>query len=206
MLISQSKTSNLIARISITDTGVSVRYPEKNEDLIAVVKHLGYRFEYPLWIKQTTEKETRAVEVAHRLILTGFCVDIADILVQRVIDADYEPECFRWVKAMVTGKFSGWLRLIWAWEDDLYNQAMRLPGARYCKPNVVVPSKSYRDILDFADIHHFGISEKAQQILDNARKQTESIFVFTPKPIPERKSQSTQPDNFGIADELLDTD
>lgn len=202
MLLAQAETTNLIARIAITDTGISVRYPEKDDSLIAVMHKLCYQFKYPLWIKQTEEKEMRAVEVAHRLVLAGFCVDIAEDLAQRVIDADYEPECQRWVRAMISGEFVGWLALNWPWGDDLYKNAMRLPGARYCKPSVVVPSESYRDILDFADIHHFGISAKAQEILDNARQKAESVFIFTPKPIPEKQVQPIE--DFGIADELLD--
>lgn len=166
------------ALISMTQRVISVSY-RKDDDFRQLVKGLGYRWnaDERNWYKQVDTRrdsvKERAAELGNKLLAAGFAVRIADPEVrQAAVAGDYEPETFRWIDAQDADFF-----ITWAWDDDYYAQAKRLPRARYSKPGVLVPAAEWEEVRDFAHTHGFRFTPAAQELLD---RQTGEILLVQP--------------------------
>ena len=61
--------------------------------------------------------------------------------------------------------------------DNLYKAARKLPGSKWDKPSVVVPVEQFEEVIDFAGMYGFKLSEGAQEIASQARKVKEGALV-----------------------------
>lgn len=203
--------SSLIANLAINGNTIIAKLP-RNEIFRKVIRDLGYHWNYTQWERKIDVRWhgpvlDRFIELAHTLVLTGFIVELPDETPQnRVVTGDYQAECKRWIRMVVSGQYIDWFSLSWGRADDLYTAARRLPGSRYNPPNVVVPTDAYLEILDFAEQHGFRLSERAQQQADAAAKRRASAVMIVPERKPkEQKAVAISAVN-GIDPELCDED
>lgn len=207
-----------IAWLTIDGNTIRVLFPEKRDDFRSAVKRLEYTWGNPYWQREFSAKvsaETilhRAAELAHNLLAAGFCVAPPTVAVRNLaINADYDPEPRRVIKAITTGQYAGWFALIWPYEDDLYNEASSLPAARYNKPYVVVPPEHFAAVLDFAKTYRFTLSAAARELAAQAQALEDSALIATSLPpvSADHPPQWQRPDLdadtlYAIDDALLD--
>lgn len=165
-----------VVEIAYKDNVLYARYV-KDDDFIGIVKGLNYKWE-GVWCKKITEYTgavaDRAAELGNILLANGFTVQFPDSeSKERAISADFEPENDRWVKYNSELKK---LAIIWRRKSDtLYENAKKLPGAKWNGGSMKVSIEFYKEVEDFAETMGFSISEKAREEIENY-KRTESGF------------------------------
>lgn len=171
----ENKEKDGIVQISETNDSIKALYI-KDKDFIDIVKSLGYRWT-GIWEKSITEYTgsaiDRAAELGNKLLSNGFTVKFPNSDSRnKAISGDFEKECSYWVKYNLNYK-----RLCFTWKghDDIYNQVMKLPGAKYRSGSVLVSVEFYNEVLDFADTMGFKISQRALEEIERYQKQ-ESQF------------------------------
>lgn len=208
----EEQKHNLVAEITVTETGIEAIYPEKNEAFYQIVKALGMEWENRRWVREcyfkTGPAVDRAAELGNSLLRAGFPVQIMNPEArQKAIDGTFEPEQRKWILSLIDGEYKGWLAISWPREGtNYYTAARRLEGSRYAKPYVVVPAANYENVLGFAEVHGFSISPGAQKIIDAARAAKESALVTGAKPPVVKSAKKEEPVQEGILDELRDDD
>ncbi len=168
---------NGVVKVKFRDDRVSAEYI-KNTDFMSIVKGLGYKWDGQSWKKKITEytgvMEERIAELGNILLKNGFTVQFpnADIK-SRAISGNFLPENDRWVKF---NSETNQLSLVWSKRSDvLYENAKKLPGARWKDGSMRVNLEFYREVEDFADTMGFSISQTARCKIDKY-KQKESEF------------------------------
>ena len=167
-----------IADIQASEEKVSVSYP-KNDKFREIVKALGYRWDADnrSWMIKINyasgSSAERAAELGNKLLNAGFSIRIQDPdTLRNAIEGKYEPMYQRWIsKSVKTGNFI----ISWARNDDFYDKAKRLPGAKYVSPNIQVPAKEFESILDFAHTYGFRLSPGAQDVINEMQCSTVTV-------------------------------
>jgi len=179
----EKRVSDNVAEISIKGDMLTVFFPERRDSFREVVKDLGFFWDNG-WKRKIVTKngriEDRAAQTGNKLLAAGFPVRIYDEDIrQRAISGEYEPECKRWVQLReVDGDYKGWLAVNWKERsDNLYKAARKIAGARWSKGSMMVPPENYTEVLDFAEMYGFGVSEKAQEVINAAREIREKALV-----------------------------
>ena len=175
---------NAPAEITVREDKVSVIF-EKNDKFRETVKGLGYRWNgrWQKEINQTTgTAPERAAELGNKLLNAGFPISILDEDIRNnAINAIYEPECNKWVMARTKGDYEGWLVINWVGKDDtIYNKARSLPRSRWSSPSVVVKADYFQEVEEFARLYGFKITEKARELMEQARVIKEGAKVVAP--------------------------
>lgn len=185
--VPETATHTGVAEISVRDGEVSVLYG-RDDDYIAVVKGLGYRYDgaRKRWrkaITQTTGSAAeRAAELGSKLLNAGFAVRIEDPQIRAAaVRGDYEPETARWIDAVPAGgSYAGWLSIAWGRDDrDMYDRARRLRRSRYDHGRVVVPATEWQDVMDFAGIYDYRLTDAARAAVE---AQQRSMEIVSPAP------------------------
>lgn len=177
-----------VAEIKVLDNTVEVSFPERRDDFWQIIKkQLKYEWFGNCWRRELSALNgtaaDRAAETGHRLLAAGFVVRVYDAIIrQNAVDGEYEPEITRWVMGRTNGKYKGWFTISWPWGDDFYNAARAIPGSRWERPYVVVPPERFEEVLDFADMYGFGVSDNARRIADAARRAKEATLVAQVEP------------------------
>ena len=172
------------AEIIVKDDEVSVKF-ERSDKFRELVKELGYKWE-GIWNKKigfrTGTAVERASELGNKLLNAGFPISILDADTRRkAIEADYEPECDRWITTVVNGEYKGWLAIEWQGrDDDLYHKAKRLPMSLYRKPCVIVKAEYWQEVEEFADILGFKLSPGTHERISEVKTMQESAKVVVP--------------------------
>lgn len=197
--------------ITITDTTVTiikkdnqifVKFPERNDKFRTVIKQLSFIWNeyYFCWYREVESVTDRIAQTGRELLESGFIVDFPDNeSLQMAIDKSYNEEPYgRIGKSKDDGDFAGYFIVKWRYGYSLYDNAMRIKGARYCKPYVCIPKQRFREVLDFAEYHHCEISTKAMEMIASAKQEFESAITFNP-------TETIKPtNNFEVLDELKD--
>lgn len=176
-----------IAKISIKGINtIEIHFPEKNEKFRELVKAHNFSWASGVWQRNINEVfngkiEDRVSQMGNLLLNNGFVVCILDEnMRQNAINANYEKEQTRWIGSLNNkDEFSIW----WAWGDDFYSVAKKLPSARWSRGTMKVSKENYEAILDFAERYEFGISPKAKELIEKAKKAKEKALI------PEIKKQ-----------------
>ena len=100
----------------------------------------------------------------------------------------------------------------WGRDEDLYGRAKAITGAKYDKPNVVVSPEHFAEVLDFAKMYKFEISDGAKRIIAAAEDvRDNSIIGIAAEPkekdyaiVTSRPPVLKVPDEVEIADEFKD--
>lgn len=171
----ENKVHNGIVDIRASEQVISASYP-KDDTFRGIIKKLGYRWnrdesswQLPINFVSGSPSE-RAAELGSNLLNAGFVIRIQDPdTLRKAIEGNYEPMCQRWIsKNVKNGKFI----ISWARDDDFYDKAKRLPGAKYISPSIQVPAKEWESVLDFAYAYGFKLSPGAQKLVDELQKVT----------------------------------
>lgn len=177
-----------VAEILAAESSVELRFPEKREDFRQVVRFgLGYTWETNRWLRKVTkwagDPRDRAAEAGRELLAKGFVVRILDPVVrEKAVSGDFEPECTRWVKLRVADPRKGWFAIAWGERNEkLYAAARKLPGSRYEKGEVLVPSEQYEQVIDFAELNGFRLSDGAREAAEEAQRVREESLLVRPQ-------------------------
>jgi hypothetical protein len=172
------------AEITYNVSEVKVK-SQKNENIIKLLKDDEYKWDpqNTAWIKKlgivNGNSADRAAEIANKLLNIGVPVKIANEIKDIAIKATYEPEWDRWI--VQHGDDTNHVYIYWkGHDDDLYNKARRLPGARYKKPYVIVSVKHFTDIAEFARLYEFKLSAGANKLIENYKKSIVPDTVAVP--------------------------
>jgi hypothetical protein len=169
--------SPLVARIDAPQGRIEVRYPERSDTLREVVKRLGYSWQSDCWARSVPKWEQdhqsdRIVEVAHKLLLTGFPVRVWDPeLRRRVLAAEYRPDTGRKILRQKDARGRHCFGLYFEYDPQLNAAADRLPACRWnaekrCR---LVPAEAHEEVLDFAQRHGFLVAPGARALAHDRR-------------------------------------
>ncbi len=171
----------LVAEIRVKENLITAKLPEKDEDFRLLVKGLGYVWNNGHWARGTGIRNgtplDRATELGVKLLAAGFPIRVYnDALQEKILAADYEPECSRWImKNLDTGAFIvKWDRK----EEDFYKESKKLPGASWMSGNgMLVPREAFREVLDFSDRYQFKLSQGAKELIAEAQAAFDAAMV-----------------------------
>jgi hypothetical protein len=205
----EKAVTGLIAEISIKGNVLEATYLEKDESFREIVKNHGFEWK-PGWMrtigKFNGSIQDRAAEIGNKLLAAGFPIRIYDEEIRRrAVTGEYQPEPKWWIKARVEGDYKGWLSISWPREEkNYYDAARKLPGSKYKRPNVLVPPESFQEVLDFATMYKFNISDKAREIIETARQLREkSLTIGVKVPKFERSPKPGDvPDKLEVPEEV----
>lgn len=165
-----------IVEIEYKDNILYARYI-KDDDFIRIIKELNYKWE-GVWCKKITEytgtSRNRAAELGNILLSNGFKVQFPDSESKEMaISANFEPENDRWIKYNTELEK---LAIVWkSRSNTLYENAKKLPGAKWSNGSMKVNVEFYKEVEDFAEIMGFSISKKAREKIEEYKKK-ESRF------------------------------
>lgn len=214
-LADEIELEKIVYPINFNDTLVTISYSDsisvespKDEEIIKIVKSLGYRWYRPAWEKRVYDQRDRAddmiAELANKLLCAGYGVKFDVENFKNVQDmaknGDFVKSVNKWVTYSVD---SSDLVLNWAYDDKLYVEAKRLAGAYWKKyDGMHVPVTSYTQVLDFAEEFDFKVSDKAMQAIESYKKMImkENIAKVSKEP----KGLLERPNVSDIERELLD--
>lgn len=208
-----------VAEIRVVNDTVNIYFPEKRDDFREIVKARHFQWKTQYWQRQLNTLNgsavDRAAEMGHRLLSAGFGIRIFDeSLRAKAISGDYEAERTRWILSRTNGPYRDHFVLCWYRPNDLYKAAMRIHGARYDSPHVVVPASQFDEVTDFAERYDFAFSEGAQRIVTEQKALLQGAKRVSVAPIVEPeaiKGQNkpgvlTAPDQVEVDHDLLDSD
>ena len=212
----QDTKTETVAEIRILKETVQVEFPEKREDFRKIIKSNGYRWSGSCWERKidcwSGPIEDRAAEIGHKLLAAGFCVRIFDEdLKNMAINGSYRDEQTRWITKRISGEYTGWFAIRWhRYRENFYREAKRIAGSRWSSPNVVVPPEHFEEVLDFAEMYGFELSDGAKELVTQARAKKEAALVVNVDP-PKKKEKTNKnipnlevPESVEIADEFKD--
>ena len=206
--IVQKNGKNGIVEISLSDNTVTAQY-HKDADFIEIVKSLGYRW-IGVWSKELTEYTGTAdnvmAQLGNNLLLHGFSVRFPNIVSRDMaINGTFEPECDRWIKFSTQ-----YNKLSFSWkgrDNNIYENVMKLPSAKYIGGSVVVPVEFYREIIDFAETMNFRFSVRAKKEIEKYKQEESNFVVAYPKNTPdvsEGENLRKMLEHSGVIDDLRD--
>ncbi len=203
-----------IAHLAIIGNLLTLAFREHNDAFRQLARELRFRWNESemrrerVITAQTGAAEDRLIEAAYKLLGAGFVVSIPDAIDrERILAGEYADEHTRWVTKRTTGKYAGWFSIQWAYGEELYFKAKALPGSRYAKPNVVVPSEYFEEVEDFAALYDFRLSDGAQALFAEARdKRLQMVRVELRPRAVKAPAIVAATSTGGIAPEFLDED
>jgi hypothetical protein len=211
----ENPVTETVAEIRALENSIEIVFPERRDDFRQLVKQeLKMKWDGK-WVRKLVAKNgtpaDRAAEAGHRLLAAGFIIRIFDEDIrQQAISGEYEPECTRWVQARTSGKYEGWFAINWDRRDDFYKAARAIGGSKWDRPSVVVPPEKFAEVLDFAEMYDFRVSEAARKLAEAARQAKDAALVAQVDAPPEREAVVASnkppvldaPTEVGISDEF----
>lgn len=189
-----NKITEAVVEISYTKDKIVAKF-EKNEDFRLLVKSLGYGWKNGVWerdIPSTAGKvEDRVAELGNKLLNDGFPIMILDEAVRNnAVNGIYEKEHTRWIGYW---KKKNLLYISWkGYSDSLYKTAKSLPGAYWDTGDMVLKVSHYKEVEDFANLYNFKFTQKALEVIEEYKKETEKISVVNPVEVKEEQQQDNQ--------------
>lgn len=208
------------AEITCSGNTISVILPERLDDFREIVRSLDYAWKNGCWQRSIGKfagaLEDRFVELGHVLLAHGFLVRVFDEgLRARIVAGEFEPEQTRWITKLVKGDYAGWLMIQWGRNEDYYDAARKIKNSRYSRPCVVVPPVQFQQVLDFAQLYDFRLSDAAKEAVRLAQEDKENMLlvrkdavVLPTKSLPVGTVPPVLavPETVAVADDLRDED
>lgn len=199
-----------IVIISIDNSNIKAEY-EKDIDFCSIVKELRFFWDGHAWKKEITEftgpAQNRGAELGNELLRAGFTVRFPNKeMMEMAISGDFGREHTRWIRF---DPDSEKLAIRWAdRNENLYQAAIKIPGARYSNGQVLVPIGRYLEVEDFANTLNFQFSKLAQEKINSFKAEEvycQSVCVAKVlNDIPDEKKLETLLKKSGIIEELKD--
>lgn len=176
----QDQETNVVAKISGDENEVKI-VSDKDDNVIETARKMGYKWRDGAWRLTMTGRmgrpEDRIVEAGNRLLNAGVPIEIKKDLLQKAIDGDYKPHVRKWITSDGTSLCISWER-----DLDYYDEAKRLPGARWeSGVGMKVKPNYFEEIREFAKLYDFAISEKAKNVLEKAEEKAKGIRTVKPQ-------------------------
>jgi hypothetical protein len=211
----ENPKTETVAVIEKNKEEVCVKMPVWDERAIHLLKKIGFEWRKRgrSWARKCNDATNdRVIEIAVHLLSWNYIVSVPELwMVDRVKNADYQPLNTRKVYARRDGTFG----VTWHRSDgDWCDTAKRIRGAKWDSGEMVAPSTSFDEVLDFAERHGFDVSDKARALAEKARLVREKSLVVSVKPIKTEKlgpmgdkpEKLEIPESVSIDESLLDTD
>ena len=204
--------SNTICRLFVRATQIQLLYPEKSDEFRSVVKMLDYDWVAPYWLKtvEPDHRVDRAAEAAHRLLLSGFVVQVeSEAVKEKAIAASYEPEHYRKIAASTVKPWEGWFQISWPRSEDLFDEVKKITAAKWSSGAMYVPPEMFREVRDFADVNGFWLTPEAEILAQQAEQAWEQVLIVCPqehKKRQRRQAKQAKALAAGIPDDLRDDD
>ncbi len=215
-------TNDFIAEVSVKESLVSVRHPERDSIEQTMVANFfswsSLDGEWKLEIKEdiTGSAQERAANVIADLVIAGFIVGCMDSeCIRRACAGEYTPMYPRWIRMDAKEKV-GFVYLDEDFREQLerdvpcidFNfKAQGIESRATCGTSLRTkyrnPSLPYDSILGFAEKYGFRITSDAMLIFDARRQRIEDAILLRSAPVERVKPQEkSEPE--GVASELLD--
>lgn len=180
---------------------IEVHYQEKDDDLRELVRGVGFKWtDNRCWARTMDQRcgssHNRMAETAHLLLDAGFRVRVHDdVAREKTISGDFEAEHTRWIGFNARAILPRFLNdkeprplfnVSWQRDDDVYEAAKALPGAKYANGSIYVPADSAGAIADFAAKYDFRLTPGAQDTVD--KRHVEIINAILVKPRKKRSA------------------
>jgi hypothetical protein len=128
----------------------------------------------------------------------------------KAIAASYEPEHYRRIHAATKSPWEGWFQIRWPRDEDLYDEAKKITGAKYSEGAVYVPTECFAEVQDFAEMHDFWLTPEAEILLDKATQAWNDVQLACLTEHKKRqRRQKTAKQDLSLAeipDDLRDDD
>lgn len=209
----ENPQTETVAEFSITSDSIFVDFPEKRDSFREIMKNHGFKWVGSKW-QRTPDKfagkvSDRVAQTASALLDGRYIVRVFDKDIRDVVrDRSFQPEQKCWIKAFIDDKK---FTIKWPYGMDFYDKAKKIPGSKWDSSRrvVIVPSEQYEQVLDFAEVYNFGISDGAKRLAEEADKI--KYAALTVAPVSEQATQKTDPmsipeEGFMIDDSLRDKD
>ena len=173
-----------VVKIKYHNSIISADYI-KDDTFREIVKDLKFSWKDCSWQRKITEftgtADDRMAELGNRLLLNGFTVCFQSEKSKDIaVAGNFEPEVDRWILRGDDGNL--WIK--WYKRNDiLYQEAKKLPSAKWKDGKIVVSVEFYKEIEDFAETLHFSFSQKAKEEMNkyiNQKNHFKLEHVQTP--------------------------
>lgn len=173
-----------VAEISYKGEFVEIKSP-KNDIIIETARAAGYKWEgeKSRWCMKVTATrgrvEDRIAEIGNLLLNAGVPICIYDEEVrEKAVRGEFEPQKHKWI--LKSGDEE--VEIYWRTREySLYDEAKRLPHAKYREGTMRVPSRYFAEIREFVKLYDLGISEAAEALLTQEEKAYKERITVSPK-------------------------
>jgi hypothetical protein len=184
-----------VAVIEKSKSMVYVKTPVFSKRAVGLLKKMGFtweKYEHRWAWKYNEAVNDRVIEIAVHLLSWGYVVSVPELwMVEKIQNADYQPLNTRKVYVRPDGEKFG---ITWHRDDgDFYDAAKRIDGARWDRDAGVmsVPSTSFDEVLDFAEMYGFAVSDKVKALTEKAKIMRDKALVADVKPIVKEMPEPT---------------
>ena len=202
VIIMDGAVKTNVCKIEIDGNEVSVK-SDKDEEVIKICRDHLFKWRNQAWRLTVTEQfgtvEDRVVEIGNVLLNAGYPVWIKDDRLKcKAMAGDYKPVNHFWIEDYDDDFII--IGIKWG-ENNLYNKAKRLPGAKWVSGRgMKIPARYYAEIRDFAVNLGYDITKAAQAKLAAAEEAFDNTSRVSVAAVKEKLEQKD-----GLA-ETLKTD
>ncbi len=198
-----------IAEIEIHNDHVIARYPKDN-DFREIVKNNDFKWSGSAWeftLNLTSGTATdRAAELGNALLTNGFTVLFPDLESKELaLSGNFEARYDNWVSLNKNKLSIHWKGI----NHDFYVKAKLIPSSKWSNGSMLVSVEFYREVMEFAEIMGFKISETAlaaiekYKALENRYERTDAhIAEVSCDDYENRLKEILEKD--GVIEDLID--
>lgn len=180
----EEKSTNTIALIKEHLDFIEVK-SEKDDKVISCVKKCGFKWRSGSWQLAIREKtgtaDDRMTEVGNQLLNAGVSIEIKKSLKEKTVHGDFKARSYKWVDAQ-----EGKLYITWHRDASYYNEAKRLPGAKWVSGmGMMIRPEYFEEIQEFVNLYQFSVTKKAQALLKEAEDKIKGAPRVSPVTVKE---------------------
>lgn len=194
----ENQYKKIVCRLGITAEGEIFCQSLKDEKIIEIVKSLRMKWDpdKERWHRKISplcgNVNDRLAEMGNKLLLSGFAIDLSITGAKsKAINGTYLPECDRWVLAHKNSLILRWFYQGKEGGNKLYQEAKQLKSSRWLSGKGMVVNIEYcEEVIDFAEINGFAISDEARKLIeDYAQQEKNKIEAKAPELKEEHKEE-----------------
>lgn len=193
MALMTPENAKSTTEVTVTVDGSQIKLrSDKDYDLIAKVKDMGFSWDGSRWVKSiptaVADMQDAAAEIANALLNAGFPVLCKDAEVrEKALTGSYTPVPTRYITSADDG-----LHICWTGRnDEVYEAARSIKGAKWDSGHMLVSPKHYDGIEGLEDMYGFVLSDGAREALDKAKA---TALISTVKVAPHKSEKAAGAD------------